>query len=182
MKKALKISIVFILITILIICYIKSRSYYYLENIIIFNLYENSDNKFVFNVSSGINQNKNINLYSTFKVDGLMNTKIFPGTKGEFEILIKSSNNVEYQIKFKSKNKKPQNLLFNIKNSNIKYNNLEDLGKNLKGLIKPKDNVRIIIQWSWEYETSINNNHQDTLDGETLKEYNFYINILSNKI
>ena len=157
----------------------KSNS---LENLIIFNLYEKSNNIVKFNVGNKQNQIKSIDLYNTIVGDAIFNKKVAPGVKGKFEIEILSTNDVKYEILFKSKTKKPQNLIFNIKNNVNKYNSLEKLEKVLKGTTKKGKWIKHEIEWSWEYETTSENNLQDTLDGENIDNYIFDIIVLSSPI
>lgn len=175
--------IIFILLMLIILEFMNFKKSYNLENVLIFNLYENSKNdKYIFDIGAKYKQETNVGLYSTLKMESLANEKIAPGANGEFEIILTSSKNVGYQIRFESKNKKPQNLVFNIKNDFNKYSSLEELGRLLKGTLNGNIRKNIWIEWSWDYETTEYGNTQDTFDGENIKEYNFDINILSYKL
>lgn len=110
-------------------------------------------------------------------MEGLTNKKIAPGSRGEFEIILKSSSRLKYNIWFESKNIKPQNLLFNVKNMKKMYNNIEEI--ELNGSLNVNTTKKFCIQWLWEYENDTYNNIQDTIDGENISEYNFDINITS---
>lgn len=176
-KKA--IIIILIMLIIFLLFYGKIKNFYELENILIFNLFENTkENKYLFDLSSGEKEKSNIYLFSTFKEKGNTKEKIAPGIKGEFEILLKSSEKKNYQIKFNSNNAKPQNLSFNIKNDNKKVKQLEQLNESLKGTLDKNKQKRIIIEWTWEYETNENCDGQDTFDGMNIREYRFNIDIL----
>ena len=182
LKKFRVIIIISVLFLLIIIGYVRYQNSNYLDNILIFNLYDNQekpDKKFVFDINSVGQQTANINLFSTFKANGLANEKIAPGTYGEFEILLSASKKMKYQIRFDSKNTKPKNIVFNIKGQEKKYNRLEDCEDNLRGILNNSDTQHIVIQWSWQYETSRQNDIQDTADGENIIEYNFDINVLS---
>ena len=179
MKKIIVFLVFLIIIIILIVCssiYNNSNS---LDNFVIFNLYENSNSKIKFNVGKDLNQIKSINLLYTMVGDGLLNKKVAPGVKGEFEIEVLSSRNVQYQILLKSKNKRPKNLLFKITNKTNKYCSLEELQKYLKGEAKSKKKVKFKIEWAWEYETNSINDFQDTIDGERIDKYIFDVLIFS---
>ena len=129
--------------------------------------------EYVFDVSYKNTDFKNVNLSETINQETLVNEKIAPGTSGGFEILLKTNQKVKYQIKFKSKNDKPQNLIFKIEGKDRKYKNLEDMEQELQGEIEK--NKKITINWNWQYEKDINQDIQDTKDGEKLLEYNFTI-------
>ena len=140
--------------------------------------YETNDREFVlpeysFNVTYKNTDFKDINLTNTINKNTLINEKIAPGTSGAFEILLETNEKISYEIKFKSKNEKPQNLVFEIKGKDRKYKNLEDMEKELKGIITK--NKKIVIKWQWQYEKNTTENIQDTKDGEKLKKYNFTI-------
>ncbi len=178
-KKIKIISIILILFLILFItAYAKLQDSKYLDNILIFNPYEN---QYVFDISSSVKQSKNANLCNTINIKGETNPKISPGIKGEFDIIIATSKNMKYQIRFDSKSIKPKNLLFNIKGCDKKYDKLEDLEDKLRGTLFKGNEFKATIQWSWEYEVNNTNNFQDTLDGKNIKTYNFDINVLSYK-
>lgn len=117
---------------------------------------------------------KNINLVETIDNKTLVNEKIAPGTKGEFEILIRSNEKLKYQIKFESQNQKPQNLIFYINGKNQKYSKLEDMEEELNGEIINKEQ-KIHINWEWIYDDESKNDMQDTQDGMNIEKYNFDI-------
>ncbi|MBR3162664.1 MAG: hypothetical protein IKF17_01005 [Clostridia bacterium] len=178
MKEKIK-NLIILLIIITILCTIKYTKFINMisiDNLIIFNLFEKDNNKIIFNLNSNTNQVKSVNLFNS---ESFSNQKIAPGTKGKFEILLKTQNNVKYQIKFDDKSEKPKNLVFNIKDNYNKYSSLQELEKYLQGSINSKDKVNIVIEWSWEYETDNNNNIQDTIDGKNIEKYMFDIKVRS---
>ena len=174
--------VIFIIIAILIIlllCYLKYKNSSELENILIFNLYENTkENQYFFDITSGENKTETIDLLNTLKAKGNTQEKIAPGMKGEFEIVLKSSTKRNYQIQFNSYNAKPQNLLFNIKNDNNIVEKLEKLSKKLRGTLDKNKEEKINIEWIWKYEINNNSDKQDTADGMNIKDYRFNIDIL----
>ena len=129
--------------------------------------------EYIFNVTYKDADFKDVNLTNTIDKTTLVNEKIAPGTAGAFEILLETNEKISYEIKFESKNEKPKNLVFSIKGKDRKYNNLEDMEKELKGEIT--ENKSIVINWQWEYEKNETQNIQDTKDGEKLTKYNFTI-------
>lgn len=185
MKKKLRNVIFFLIILLLLFMAVhaKSKKIYSIDNILIFNLYENSLNRnYTFDVSANANQTNHVNLYNTLNIDSLANEKIAPGTNGQFSITITASQKLNYEIKFESLNIKPKNLCFKLKSKSPKYSSLEELEKYLKGVITKDETKKFFIEWSWEYEINDNANIQDTLDGINIKEYIFDINVISNEI
>ena len=118
---------------------------------------------------------KDVDLSETINEKTLINEKIAPGVSGKFNIVLRTNQNTIYEVKFKSKTQKPQNLKFEIENTNIKANNLEELENYLKGIINKGEEKTISIKWSWEYENSIKNNIQDTKDAMKIESYKFEI-------
>lgn len=108
---------------------------------------------------------KKIDLWSTIDARTLVNEKIAPGTKGNFEIILTSNSTLKYKIEFRNKNEKPRNFQFYIEEGET-------------GEIQPKEIKRIPVEWEWKYETNTTENKQDTKDGETIKKYNFEICII----
>lgn len=197
------ILIIFIIIIISISMLIKSKKTLFKDDLIFFKIFNQTQNKsienqekvnleeiyfnnfnynnesknykqYIMNVSYKDIDLKNINLIETIDNKTLLNEKIAPGTKGEFEIIIKANQKLKYQIKFESKNEKPQNLIFHIKGINKNYARLEDMEKDLKGETINKEE-KIHINWEWKYNTNIQNDKQDTQDGVNIKKYNFNI-------
>ncbi len=124
------------------------------------------------------NQNKKLkalNLNNTVNNQTLVNEKIAPGTSGRFDIVLKSYETLNYKIDFKSENKKPTNLRFFTSENKTTYNTLEELGKSLTGIIFHHEEKTIPIYWQWDYEIDHQQNEQDTLDAEEIKEYRFLI-------
>lgn len=112
----------------------------------------------------------------------MINKKIAPGTKGQFEIVLETNKNISYQICFENYGEKPQNLLFKIKENDEKYKNLKELEQFLQGNLDKGKIKNITIEWNWNYESNYENNLQDTEDGKTIKEYRFDINVIANEI
>ena len=129
----------------------------------------------IFEVEYKNTKMQDVNLAETIDNKTLVNEKIAPGTKGNFEIIIKAKENINYEITFESKNSKPSNLQFYIPENNKRYNTLEELDDILKGNIFKNEEKRILIYWEWCYETNKENNIQDTIDAKKIREYNFLI-------
>lgn len=128
--KRKKLIIVIILVIIIVILFIfmrKSNIFNFQEDFIFFKIFNNSkqnntninsdiehtENKnYIFNVKYDNLELKNINLGETINPKTLIKEKIAPGTEGNFNIILKSNEILNYQIKFVSKNTKPKNLKF----------------------------------------------------------------------
>ncbi|MCI8383522.1 MAG: hypothetical protein HFJ33_01370 [Clostridia bacterium] len=102
------------------------------------------------------------------------------GTEGKFEILLKSNKKIKYQIQFKSQNEKPENLNFKIEGKDRKYLKLEEMEQELKGELN--ESKRICINWKWEYENNQTQDKQDTKDGQKIRQYNFTIYAVGEKV
>ncbi len=140
------------------------------------NIQKNATTKsIIFEVEYKNTKLQDVNLAQTIDNKTLVNEKIAPGTKGDFEIIIKAKENINYEITFESKNSKPSNLQFYILENNRRYNTLEELNDILKGNILENEEKKILIYWEWDYETNKQNNMQDTIDAKKIREYNFLI-------
>ena len=128
-----------------------------------------------FNVQYQNTKFKALNLTETIDKKTLVYEKIAPGTSGRFDILLNTNKNMNYQIKFESKNEKPSNLQFYTTKESKKYATLEELGETLTGVISENQEKTISIYWEWEYETSKEQNKQDTLESKRIREYHFLI-------
>lgn len=117
----------------------------------------------------------NVNLIDTIKQKTLVDEKIAPGVSGEFDIIIKTNKDTKYQIYLLSKNEKPENLKFNIANTNIYANKIEDLTQYLTGNLKKGETKTVTINWNWNYENEERGNVQDTEDSKNIDKYIFEI-------
>lgn len=124
------------------------------------------------------NQNKTLkalNLKDTVNNKTLVYEKIAPGTSGRFDILLTSNKDLNYKIEFESKSEKPTNLQFYTSENGKSYHTLEELGEDLTGMVLRKEEKTIPVYWKWEYEISEEQNKQDTLEAEKIREYHFLI-------
>lgn len=124
---------------------------------------------------------QDINLLNTVNHDTLIKEKIAPGTKGNFNLILNSTQDIDYQVKFESKNKKPQNLKFYLDNVPMEFNSLEDLQSVLQGHLYANEEKVIKIDWKWDYENSNIGNKQDTEDSKNIFQYNFEVKVLGKK-
>ena len=128
-----------------------------------------------FNVRYKDTQLKDVNLLETINNKTLVYEKIAPGTSGDFDIVLNSKEDINYEINFKSENSKPSNLQFYTAENNKRYATLEELDDTLKGRISENEKKIIHINWEWCYESSKQNNEQDTIEAKKIREYNFSI-------
>lgn len=199
-KKIISLIIVILIVIILIFC-ILQKSNFFQDNLIFFkilnssNINENSqndpifynsiakykelNNPLFFYVTYNKTKFKSINLMDTIDKKTLVKEKIAPGTKGHFEIVLISNEDINYKIIFENLNEKPQNLVFSIKGSDREYNNLNELQQELIGNLEKNKVKRIEVNWRWIYENNLANNLQDTKDGINLDMYKFNIYTVS---
>lgn len=142
---------------------------------------DSSIKQYFFNVDYKNIEFKAINLLDTIDNKTLVNKKIAPGTRGKFDIVIKSNIEINYQVKIESKNEKPQNLRFTKYGNNQEYNSLEDLQKILNGSVGPNETEIITINWNWKYANNEEENIQDTKDGINIQKYNFNIYVIGEQ-
>ncbi len=195
MKKRVILILVLILLIILFFKYFNhSKNSNVQDDFIFFKLFQNSQSSrnseikidrqqgyispYIFNVSYKNTEFKNVNLLETVNKDFLVNEKIAPGTKGNFEILVESNQDSNYQVKFQDINQKPSNLMFYYIGK--KYEKLSDLEKNLLGHVSKNNKKSIRIDWMWEYETG--EDKIDTQDGKTIENYQFKIGVIGEII
>lgn len=151
------------------------------EDNIINNQIRQEINKYEFKVSYKNIDFKTIDLLNTIKKETLVYDKIAPGTSGSFDILLNSNQSLKYKIEFYSINEKPKNLKFRaFKDDRIigEEFTLEDLSKKLIGEISKNQNIKITINWYWDFENEDNleiSDIQDTKDAENIKTYQFSI-------
>lgn len=197
MKTKKKIIIYGVIVLLIIIFMLYSISYVFLqEDLIFFQFFHskipsegNSTNTIQSEISTATYHNKEVifevaykntkfkslNLIETIHNKTLIYEKIAPGTSGNFDILLKSKQDMQYAIQFKSKNEKPSNLQFSMSEKGKRYSSLEELGKELRGNISENEKKIIPIYWEWKYEGSEEKDKKDTLEGKNLKEYQFLI-------
>ncbi len=145
-----------------------------------------------FKVNGEKEQVQSINLASTVNDETLVDNKIAPGTKGNFNIVIDATDSdvgINYNINFSDEANKPINLKF-IYNDE-EYQSIEELGNNLSGIINANDENKtktFNIGWEWKYETgsdenSISQNDViDTENGTTLSNYTFNVVVSGTQV
>ena len=144
---------------------------------------EEPKKEYVFKLKEQKPQPQNIDLNEVVNEQTLVNKKIAPGVSGEFEIIMDANGatkNMSYNIELFSQNEKPKNLVFNVKGEQIKYNSIEELAETLRGSVEKNTTKKIIIEWSWDYDTK--DNYQDTQDGKNIENYTFAVNVIANEI
>lgn len=150
----------------------------YIENKV-----DDNNKDIMFEIGNDKTQVQRIDFCNIIKNKTLINQKIAPGTKGDFNIILKGIEENNYKIMFKSQNDKPLNLQFYTENSGIRYQTLEDLGDELFGKISKNEKKKITINWEWVYEINSENDNIDTKDAKKIRKYIFYIYVQSyNKL
>ena len=135
-------------------------------------------NEYKFKIDYKNTKLKSVNLLNTNNEKTLVNEKIAPGTKGNFKIILNSNQDLIYKINFESINNKPKNLKFKASKDKVQIsegNTLEELSKNLIGQIYKNQEIEIVVDWYWDYESKQNEDIQDTEDSKNIREYKFKI-------
>lgn len=187
-KKKKRIGILVLFICIILICMFYSMRYIFLqEDLIFFQMFhsiikseKNSNNQkeseeIEFLVEYNHTKFKSLNLMETVHNKTLIYEKIAPGTSGNFNIVLKSKQNMQYMVRFESKNQKPSNLQFSITEKGKKQDSLEELNEMLKGSILENQEKVMNIYWEWKYEGNREDNAQDTMEAKKIREYHFLI-------
>lgn len=188
MKKKKKIIGILVLFICILICMFYSMRYIFLqEDLIFFQMFhsiikseKNSNNQkeskeIEFLVEYNHTKFKSLNLMETIHNKTLIYEKIAPGTSGNFNIVLKSKQNMQYMVQFESKNQKPSNLQFSITEKGKKQDSLEELNEMLKGTILKNQEKVMNIYWEWKYEGNREDNAQDTMEAKKIREYHFLI-------
>ena len=126
-----------------------------------------------------------IKLLDSISGKAVAKNKVAPGVRGCFSIIMntkKSSVDMRYNVEFQDITKeKPTNMTFSVRGSDKEYSTLQELQKDLSGVIEKRSTKTIIIDWKWNYESgsdeaSINENDLvDTNEGKNLTSYKFKI-------
>lgn len=145
-----------------------------------------------FKVNGEKEQVQTINLASTIDNETLVDNKIAPGTKGNFNIVIDATDSdvgINYNISFSDEANKPTNLKF-IYNEQ-EYQSIEELEDNLSGIINANDEEKtrtLNIGWEWKYETGSDantiaqNDIIDTENGTSLTNYTFNVVVSGTQV
>lgn len=162
------------------------------EKIVKKNKKQRQKNQYDFDISFKKKSSTEIDLINTIEAKGFINSKVAPGDRGSFSIVIstkKSMADMKYQINFQDlSNKKPSNMTFKLRGNSQSYGSLQELEKNLKGIIPKKSQKTMIVDWQWAYETgetkeAIRKNDEiDTIEGEKLKNYQFKMMVTGEEV
>lgn len=145
-----------------------------------------------FKVNEKDEKMQTISLKSTINNSTLVNNKIAPGTKGDFQIKIDASGaevGIDYKILFENEKNKPTNLIFEYENK--KYNSITELQSVLVGTINAneQEKVKILnIHWEWPYETGkleteiAKNDEIDTREAKNISNYTFDVIITGTQV
>ena len=145
-----------------------------------------------FKVNEKDEKMQTISLKSTINNNTLVNNKIAPGTKGDFQIKIDASGaevGIDYKILFENEKNKPTNLIFEYENK--KYNSITELQSVLVGKINAneKEKTKVLnIHWEWPYETGkleteiAKNDEIDTREAKNISNYTFDVIITGTQV
>ena len=145
-----------------------------------------------FKVNGREEQVQTINLQSIYNNGTLINNKIAPVTKGQFDIVVDGTDSdvgIYYSINFTNEQNKPRNLKFTY--NNIQYNSITELTTVLSGVINSNEEQKkktFTINWEWKYETGstkeeiATNDKIDTEDGKQISNYTFDVIVSGNQI
>ena len=188
-NKTLKICIILIIAIIILILVIDKKSFNNYDDITIFDIWEKvikikekDENIYKFDLRNVTMQFGKIDLKQSVNAKSLVKEKIAPGTYGKFYIKVKTNpnTNIKYKIEIVPINEKPQYLYFNIKDTDIKFFNIEELNTYLKGYMKPNTMITIPIEWKWEYENNkLSQDEDDTISGMNAQKFEFSIKVFA---
>lgn len=145
-----------------------------------------------FKVNEKDEKMQTISLKSTINNSTLVNNKIAPGTKGDFQIKIDASGaevGIDYKILFENEKNKPTNLIFEYENK--KYNSITELQSVLVGTINANEQEKtkvLNIHWEWPYETGkleteiAKNDEIDTREAKNISNYTFDVIITGTQV
>lgn len=145
-----------------------------------------------FKVNGEKEQVQEIRLASTYNNETLVNNRIAPGTSGNFNIIVDTTDSevgIAYHIAFKEEVNKPTNLKFIYEN--VEYNSIEELEDKLSGVINANDENKIKtlnIGWKWDYETGsspeeiLANDILDTKDAQDIENYTFQVSVTGTQV
>ena len=169
----LSIITIFVILTLIVIYILK------INNMSIYNPYETK----IISITSELKDwysNENINLFK--RVNGNGEKVIFPGDTGDYEFVLKNTNNVPvlYSLKISENNKDNINVKYRLKLNNVyvigdehTYESVEKLDLND---IKILENAKSLYTLEWKWEEADN-------DAELIKNglatYRIYIDIYS---
>ena len=150
--------------------------------------------KWYFDVNNATETMATIDLAETYDEDTLVNGKIAPGTKGQFDLVINAGESdvgVDYTVEFTNEQHKPENLKFKVNGVELPDSTKGITGYNsvFTGNIKPEDarTVTLPIEWEWEYETGMGteidaNDEKDTEDGLAALDYTFDVLVTGTQV
>lgn len=96
---------------------------------------------------------------------------------------------MKYCVEFQDiVSQRPQNIIYKIDGEKNIYYSLQELQKNLNGVVSKNSRKRIIIKWEWPYESGKNisailkNDQIDTKCGKDLSSYKFKIVVTGEEV
>ena len=189
MPKIKKIVFVFLVICLILVSFFIGRAYSKFFTVI--SGQAGADIAYwSFKVNENDDKNQTINLKPTDTSNTIMDNKIAPGTKGEFQIKLDASYSdvcVNYVIIFENETQKPRNLKFEYDGN--EYDTLMELQNTLTGTLEAKSQEEIIIiKWFWNYTNGNTideieeNDRIDTQDSKNISKYTFDIIVSGTQV
>lgn len=133
-----------------------------------------------------------IELKETFNTDALVNEKIAPGAKGNFDIVVDATGSevgIDYYVKFLNVTDEPSNLVYTYEGMEVET--LKELEELLKGRINLSDEKmkkNISVNWEWKYETGSTSeeilamDQIDTNEGTNLTNFSFDVYVIGTQV
>ena len=191
MKKSKKIILVLMAIIVTLVSFLGGQAYAkYMSKVTGNGTAEIASWKF--KVNENEEKMQTISLSSTVNNFTLANKKVAPGTSGNFQINLDSTDSdvgVLYTINFENETRKPTNLKFEYMGDI--YPDLERLRNIIIGTLHADaaDKTRTItIGWNWPYETGETkeeiekNNKIDTEESKKINDYTFDIVVTGTQV
>ena len=170
-KKNYIILIIIILLLVIIIISSKNKLIKQQIDLIVFetvnfkkmNKEKDKDKKEIeINISNKENE-KEIEFFKMINNNIKIKEKIYPGTKGDFDIILSSSKTRKYEIEIIDQNRRPKNLEIHFEKN---------------GTIRKKEIKKVKINWEWKYQTDKEGGDQeDTKAGKEIEKYCFKIKV-----
>ena len=171
MKKIGYILIVLILILILIILQIYKYKENNSDDIMIFGLWNDIGDKNEYVINPQNHTTVQIDVFKTINNATKVYKKIATGSFGSFVIKLTRPIQSNYEIEIKDVTTKPKNLVFIIDGK--KYYFAKEMEEKINEKFASANKIK--INWEWKYESSQEEDIEDTKDGENAQRYIFEI-------
>lgn len=161
MKKIIYLLIILILVLTILNIYKSSKNK--INDILIFGLWNDIQEKDEYTINPKIHSTTSININQTSK-DNIYK-KIAPGSYGAFKVKLEKDSQSVYKIYLEENSLKPTNLIFDYNNK--EYKKISDL----ENAINKEQQEEFVINWKWKYDENEEQNNQDTNSGLLAQKY-----------